>query len=97
MAEKLPHLTAIQQSELVSRAEVYFLEQTRRKRVPVTALWLWVDLALAADEERGGGAVAEKVSSIKRGDTTIQYETFTPVGMSALYNRINQYKVVVTR
>lgn len=59
-------------AELAERAEETFLSETGRAQVPGRAFWLWVDLALAV--HRGNtGESSGQVTSIKRGDTTIQY------------------------
>lgn len=59
---------------LISRAEGHFYEKTKRKEIPGNAAWLIVDLAIGFyRQDIGSGGGEATVSSIKRGDTTIQY------------------------
>lgn len=93
----LPDISPEELEDWVDRAELYFFARTGRRAVPVRALLLWVDITVAlakqAAAEMGGG----RVSSIKRGDTAVQFaEHGTTLGNS-LERRIDYYKAVRTR
>ena len=98
--EKQSSLSLSQANEFVSRAEEHFLQITKRTSIPPRASWLWVDLSLAFyNESISAGSSSGKVSSIKRGDTTIQYAEGLS-GLSSvdmLNQKILTYKVVLSR
>lgn len=90
-------------ADWLDRAELYFFACTNRRVVPVRAALLWADIAVAmmrqAGNKEAGGMDTGPVSSIKRGDTTVQYATgadaisaFSPD--TALMKRIGFYRVV---
>lgn len=110
LQKKLPDLTETQASEAAERAEEYFISVTKRSRVPEQARYLWVDLALKILEEAetesgtasGAGVSSGKVSSIKRGDTTIEYSEGAAaaegvVSLSDLEGRVLLYRVARSR
>lgn len=80
--------------ELADRAEEIFLSETYRRNVPDKAFWTWVDLAHAIHKDNTGTG-DRSVTSIKRGDTTIQYNendnTFQPAG--TILSRIRLWRV----
>ncbi len=80
--------------ELADRAEEIFLSETNRKQVPDRAFWLWVDLSLAVHKGEATAA-DQQVTSIKRGDTTIQYSSSSAAAQPAgsVLNRVRQWKV----
>lgn len=92
--------------ELAERAEEMFLAETFRQVVPEKAFWIWVDLASAISGQdtsasgRPGGA-SGKVSSIKRGDTTIQFDHTSAEAtlnlIPGLRSRIQSWRVVRAR
>jgi hypothetical protein len=89
--------------ELANRAEESFLSETGRRFVPEKAFWLWIDLAAAVraqDMEAGGasgGQASGRIASIKRGDTTIQYDHSSAAATldlpSSLINRVRVWRV----
>lgn len=81
--------------EAVDRAEEHFLSLTGRRQVPDRALWLWVDTALALHAS-GADGVSQQVSSVKRGDTTIQYQEGAG-GITDIDSRIAKFRVAVSR
>lgn len=110
LQEKLPDLTETQVSEAAERAEEYFISVTKRSRVPEQARYLWIDLALKFLEGKetesgtasGAGMGGGKVSSIKRGDTTIEYSEGAAaaegaVSLSDLEGRVLLYRVARSR
>jgi hypothetical protein len=84
--------------KLISRAESYFYEKTRHTVIPDRAAWLIVDLSIGfyrQDIGSGGGEAA--VSSIKRGDTTIQYNPAIDLprySFASLDKRLKSFNVV---
>lgn len=103
---KLPTKDPALVEELTDRAIEHFCAVTKRMAVPDRAGWLLVDLAVALDRqgvaryltEESTGADAP-VSSIKRGDTTIQYDTsagsaVSVYSLAALDARIRRYAIV---
>ncbi|MDL2217386.1 hypothetical protein LJC27_01860 [Christensenellaceae bacterium OttesenSCG-928-M15] len=104
--EKLPDKSPAEIEELVDRAIEHFCSETKRTRIPDRAGWLLVDIAIAFDNQSGSGSsggmvIDAPVSSIKRGDTTIQYATGSSSdgasssnALSGLESRINKFKVV---
>lgn len=84
--------------ELVERAEEIFRTETGRLQLPERAFWLWVDLAIAIYRENTA-AGARQIASIKRGDTSIQYDnaaTSTPL-TGSLLNRVRLWRVARAR
>ena len=86
--------------ELAERAEEVFLSKTLRTVVPERAFWLWVDLSkviYSQGSASSGAADGGKVSSIKRGDTTIQYDHSSAAAKlnltPSLLDRIMSWKV----
>lgn len=96
VSTKLPEVPITDVEDLVSRAEEYFKAKTKRKEVPERAFWLWVDLSVAIYKSslNEGEAV---VSSVKRGDTTINYGATKVTSLSSFDEEIKGYKVVVSR
>lgn len=96
VSTKLPDMIASDVEELVSRAEEYFKNKTKRREVPEKAFWLWVDLSLAIHKNllSDGEAV---VSSVKRGDTTINYDTNKGTPLGSLNSQLRGYMVVVSK
>lgn len=91
-------LDADQAAELADRAEEIFLTETGRLQVPDRAFWLWVDLALAV--HKGDTGIGEQqVTSIKRGDTTIQYSSSSAAALPAgsVLSRVQQWRVARTK
>lgn len=91
-------LTETEATVLAERAEELFLSETGRTQVPARALWLWVDLALIIHAENTG-EIKQPVTSIKRGDTTIQYSdsaaSTQPTGN--IMDRVHTWRVVKAR
>ena len=98
VSEKLPTLSASDILEYVERAEEYFLTVTKRTAVPEKAFWLWVDIAVTMQKE-GVTASGGNVLSVKRGDTTISYaeNAASLSNITSMINRVNSYRVVVSR
>lgn len=109
VASRLPGLLLEEIETLVIKAQYYFLEQTGRYRIPKRATYLWADLAIAMQvdqlEAHQAGAAQQSggvISSIKRGDTTIQYaEGQVSIAgrrlVSSMEDRLSKYRVVKTR
>lgn len=110
LQEKLPDLAEAWACEAAERAEEYFISVTKRSRVPEQARYLWIDLALKFLEGReiesgttsGAGTNSGTVSSIKRGDTTIEYSEGAAaaegaVSLSDLEGRVLLYRVARSR
>lgn len=93
---KLPETPIATVEDIVSRAEEYFKAKTKRREVPERAFWLWVDLSIAMYKSslNEGETV---VSSVKRGDTTINYGTTNIRTVSSFDEELKGYKVVVSR
>lgn len=103
---KLPDKDPALVEELTDRAIEHFCAFTKRTAVPDRAGWLLVDLAVAFDRYGVAGYLTEEstgadapVSSVKRGDTTIQYDTSAGSAVSvysldALDARIRRYAIV---
>ena len=97
VTERLPEEESGNAGHLVDDAQAYFLERTGRKNVPVRAGLLWADIALAirktkADQKEPDGHIV----SIKRGDTTIEYEyegQGPQISLNALEARIAGFRV----
>lgn len=92
VTEKLPEAQAA--AKLVEKAAAYFLERTGRKNIPARAGLLWVDIALALHTMESNEA-SGRVSSIKRGDTAIEYDgqDGPQLGVNALDGRISMFRV----
>ncbi|MEG1632040.1 MAG: hypothetical protein RR251_08520 [Hydrogenoanaerobacterium sp.] len=96
--ERLPQQPATAVLECVDRAEEYFLGLTKRKSVPLSAFYLWIDLALRMNKLETGSESSGRISSIKRGDTTIQYENGgSTTDAASLEERILSYRVARAR
>lgn len=86
-----------QAAELADRAEEIFLSETKRLHVPDRAFWLWADLAVAV-YKRDTGTGEQQITSIKRGDTAIQYSDSgnnSPVG--SVLSRVREWRVIRAR
>ena len=100
---KYPDLSGEDAAERVDRAAEYFCSQTGRQHVPPGAFYLWIDMAvrvhiLASSAGQSGGMAAGAVTSVKRGDTTINYsDGAVAEAMADIYSRIAAYRVVRTR
>ncbi|MEA4825792.1 MAG: hypothetical protein VB130_04045 [Clostridium sp.] len=96
VSTKLSEIPIATVEDIVSRAEEYFKAKTKRREVPERAFWLWVDLSIAMHKSslNEGEAV---VSSIKRGDTTINYGATKVRTVSSFDEELKGYKVVVSR
>lgn len=94
-----PELTELSAAEAVDRAEEYFLSQTKRSKVPMSAFYLWVDLAICQHSMQQGATSCGMVTSIKRGDTTVQYSDSgaQDATMADLERRVLSYRVVRMR
>lgn len=110
LQEKLPDLTETQASEAAERAEEYFVSVTKRSRVPERARYLWIDLSLKflEGEKTESGTISNagtgggKVSSIKRGDTTVTYSEQAvaaegAVSLADLEGRVLLYRAARSR
>lgn len=92
------YLTEMDAIGLAERAEELFMSETGRAQIPERAFWLWVDLALVIHKEYTG-EIKQPVTSIKTGDTTIQYSdsaaALRPTG--SIMNRVRSWRVVKAR
>lgn len=97
--ERLPEITEANAAEAVDRAEEYFLSQSKRNKVPVSAFYLWVELAVRQHAAKQGATSGGTVTSIKRGDTTVQYSDSgaQDTAMADLERRVLNYRVVRMR
>lgn len=93
---KLPETPIATVEDIVSRAEEYFKAKTKRREVPERAFWLWVDLSIAMHKS-SLNEDETVVSSIKRGDTTINYGGTNIRTVSSFDEELKGYKVVVSR
>jgi hypothetical protein len=94
---KYPDKPSNEIDEAVSRSEDFFLNKIKRRTVPLSAFWLWVDLSAAMITGSLSFANSNQVvSSIKRGDTTISYNTSNS-NVTNLLSQVNSYKVVVAK
>lgn len=96
VTERLPEEGLDNAVRLVESAGAYFMERTGRGGIPVRASILWADIALAMwAAETGAADAGGRVSMIKRGDTTVQYDgqNGPQLGMNALEARIAQFRV----
>jgi len=80
----------------ISRAEEYFLSKTNRAAIPDRATYLWADLAIEISKNGLPTSGQQTVSSIKRGDTTIEYGG-SGNGLSGIDARIVLFKVAKIR
>ncbi len=103
---KYPDMQPDLAGELADRAIEYFCALSKRAVVPARAGWLLVDIAVAFAQQGTAGMATEAsdapVSSIKRGDTTIQYDTASGSAASiysfgALDARIRRFAIVRTK
>lgn len=95
--EKFPDKPDIEINEAVGRAEEYFLSYTKRKNMPVTAFYLWIDMS-SDDLNHNGYTDDQIISSVKRGDTTVSYATDNvKFGFTAYNEKLSQYRVVIAR
>lgn len=84
--------------ELIERATAYFLEYTNRSTVPDKAFWLIYDLCLAlhkAHQELISEGRA--VTSIKEGDTQVEYDKTEQLVLKRFRSSLNHYRVVIMR
>lgn len=94
LQEKLPDLPEKQLEEYIDRAAEYFCAKTKRASVPLSAASLWFDMALRL-HSIGTDEAAGKVTSIKRGDTTVQYsDSRIAEIMTDIDSRVLLYRVV---
>lgn len=101
LQSKYPNKTADEIDEAVSRSEEFFLNQTKRRAVPLNAFWLWVDLSSAIVNGSltfTNSETNQVVSSVKRGDTTISYAVSdSSSNVSKLLTQVKSYRVVVAK
>lgn len=91
-------LPAANIEDLVAQAEEYFLGLTGRQTVPDRATHLWGDIAAEIKQHGLPASGQQNVSSIKRGDTTVNYSAGgVGNGLSGLDARIALFKVAVIR
>lgn len=94
----LPDAAPDQVEDYIDQAEEYFSSKTGRRTIPDRALHIWIDLAVKIGKSGGlqeGGQQA--VSSIKRGDTTVEYSSGSGTSLSSLDARIVLFKVAKIR
>ena len=99
VTSKLPEADKPKAEEYVSRAEEHFLTVTKRREIPSTAFWLWVDLSIAFYNDFTAEGSSGNVTSVKRGDTTISYSenSASLTNVQTLDNKLKSYKVVLAR
>lgn len=98
LEEKLPDVPISELEEYTDRAAEYFCSKAKRANVPMSACYLWIDMALRLYNLRDSTDGAGKVTSIKRGDTTVQYsEEQTAMAMTDIESRILDYRAVKIR
>lgn len=91
-------LTAANVEDLVAQAEEYFLALTGRHVVPERATHLWGDIAVEIKRNGLPASGQQNVSSIKRGDTTVNYSAGDAGnGLSGLDTRIALFKAAIIR
>ena len=86
--------------ELADMAEEVFLSETGRKVVPQKAFWVWVALAVAMEKgDSNSGQDDRLVSSVKRGDTTINYssEAGANDAVSGIMARVRAFRIAKTK
>lgn len=96
----LPDASSDRVNDLIDQAEEYFLAKTGRRSVPDRAAHLWIDLATEIGKNGLPAGGQQTVSSIKRGDTQIQYSdnvTGSGSGLSGLDARIMLFKAAKIR
>ena len=98
----LPDVSPDQINDLINQAEEYFLAKTGRRTIPDRATYLWKDIAVMVGKT--GQAATKIVKSVKRGDTTIEYDNGSSdsgnssgAGLSGLDARIAFFKVAKIR
>lgn len=91
---QLPTISHEQAVDFVSRAEEHILARTKRRAVPDGASWLWADIAVAIYKDSQGNA---PVSSIKRGDTQINYAAASGTELSRFNAKLAAISVVIGR
>ncbi|WP_283606499.1 hypothetical protein [Faecalispora anaeroviscerum] len=91
----LPSVSPDQVNDLVDQAEEYFLAKTGRRSVPDRAARLWSDLAVQISKAGLAANGQQVVSSIKRGNTTVEYDSAgsSGGGLSGIDARIALFKV----
>ncbi len=93
---KLPNTSLEIATEMVERSEEFFLTYTNRKKVPSSAFWLWVDMAVSIFQSSAGEV--QGVKTIKEGDTTVE---FIDVDIKTVLNyyqkSLNMYRKVMMR
>ena len=67
----LPDTPVSKITEMIERAQEYFLWTTNRKVVPPSAFYLIIDMAKSLEDIT---VSSEKVKSVKTGDTTVEYQ-----------------------
>jgi hypothetical protein len=93
----LPDISPDQVNDLVDQAEEYFLAKTGRRSVPDRAARLWSDVAVQISKAGLAANGQQAVSSIKRGDTTIEYNSGSGSGLSGIDARIALFKAAKIR
>lgn len=94
LQERLPEVPEPQLEEYLDRAAEYFFAKTKRMSVPLSAGCLWFDMALRLHSV-GSGEAAGRVTSVKRGDTSIQYsDSQVAEAMTDIEGRVLLYRVV---
>ncbi len=96
----LPSVSPEQADDLIDQAEEYFLAKTSRRTVPDRAVHLWIDLAVEIGKNGLPSNGQQTVSSIRRGDTTVEYDSGTAdtgSGLSGLDARIALFRAAKIR
>lgn len=83
-------------TELLDRAEEYFLSETGRLTIPGRAFWLWLDLA-ADLHQQNTGQTESHIASVKRGDTAITYQEGEHSPALDLLGRVARWRVAKAR
>ena len=95
----LPDKTPDQVNALIDVAQEYYLAATSRNTVPQKATNLWADLAVLISKGGLTASGSQTVSSIKRGDTTIEYNAASASGgnLPGIADRLAWFKVAKIR
>jgi len=106
----LPDVSPDQINDLINQAEEYFLAKTGRRTIPDRATYLWKDIAVMVGKTGQAATTSTAnsgpkiVKSVKRGDTTIEYDNGSSdsgnssgAGLSGLDARIAFFKVAKIR
>jgi hypothetical protein len=105
----IPDISSDEAKDYVNQAKEYFLAKTGHRSVPDRATYLWGDIAIAigrSGQVSAGSAISSQiVTSVKRGDTTIEYggnsgssgSGSSSSGLSGIDARIAMFKVARCR